>query len=160
MSKFYNLLPKISLWVLMLVSVVAFALIFIGGSIDPTAEYKEPVFTDVLLIWIAIILLLALAVTLIFACIQLVKGFISSPMSALKSLIGPLLLVALLLFGFFGANDFAFMTNDDLPTFDGTITLFTNQLTNACMVAIGVLAIIAILLIIFANAFKSKVKDA
>ena len=54
MSKLVNILPKILLWVMMAMSVVAIALIFLGGSVDPSAEYLEPVYTDVLLYWIAI----------------------------------------------------------------------------------------------------------
>ena len=84
---------------------------------------------------------------------------IKNPWEAIKSLIGPILLIALLLVGFFCLNDYYFFTSDDIPTFDGAITLAMNQLSNMCMLGIGVLAIVAVLLIIFAGAFKSKVKE-
>lgn len=159
MSKLVNILPKILLWVMMAMSVVAIALIFLGGNVDPSAEYLEPVYTDVLLYWIAISVGVALLVTLGFALVQLIKGMIKNPWEAIKSLIGPILLIALLLVGFFCLNDYYFFTSDDIPTFDGTITLAMNQLSNMCMLGIGVLAIVAVLLIIFAGAFKSKVKE-
>lgn len=158
MSKLVNILPKVLLWVLMTVSVVATAMVFLGGSVDPSAEYLEPVYTDVLLYWIGISCGVALLVTLGFALVQLIKGMAKKPGEALKSLIGPILLIALLLVGYFGMNNYYFFTSDDLPTFDGTITLAMNQLTNMCMLGIGVLSVVAILLIIFAGAFKSKVK--
>lgn len=158
MSKFVNILPKVLLWVLMVVSVVAIAMVFLGGSVDPSAEYLEPVYTDVLLYWIGISVGVALLVTLGFALVQLIKGMAKNPIEAIKSLIGPVLLIALLLVGYFGMNNYCFFTSDDIPTFDGAITLAMNQLTNMCMLGIGALSVVAILLIIFAGAFKSKVK--
>jgi len=160
MSKLTSLLPKIVLWVLMVVSVAAFAMVFAGGSVDPTAEYLEPVYTDVLLYWIVVIVAIALIITLGFALVQLVKTFIKSPLAAIQSLVGPLLLIALLLFGYFGMTGFHFLTNDDIPAFDGIISTGVNQLSNMCMLGIGVLAVVAILLIIFSSLFKAKVKDA
>lgn len=158
MSKLVNVLPKILLWVMMAVSVVAIALIFLGGSVDPSAEYLEPVYTDVLLYWIGITVGIALLITLGFAVVQLGKGLVRNPGETIKSLIFPILLVALLLVGFFGMNNYCFFGPDAIPTFDGTITLLMNQLANMCMLGIGALSVIAILLIIFAGAFKSKVK--
>ena len=160
MSKFSSLLPKVVLWILMVVSVAAFAMVFAGGSVDPTAEYLEPVYTDVLLYWIAAIVAIALVITLGFALVQLVKNFVKSPLATLESLVGPLLLVALLLFGYFGLTNFNFLTNDDIPAFDGVVSQSINQLSTMCMLGIGALALVAILLIIFSGLFKAKVKDA
>ena len=159
MSKLTNLLPKITLWVLMIVSVVTFVMIFIGGSVDPTAEYKEPVYTDVLLYLVAAICVLALIITLGFAFVQIAKGFVKAPGETAKSMIGVLLLFALLAVSLFCFNDYQYINNDILPTFDGEITLMMNQLANMAIIPTGVLAAIAILLIVFSSAFKGKVKD-
>lgn len=160
MSKFSTLLPKIILGVLMVASVVPFVMVFAGGSVDPYAEYKEPVYTDVLLYWVFGIFFLALLITLGFALIQFVQSLIKHPLSALKSMLSPILLVGVLLFGFFGMNDYQLQTNDTMPTFDGEISLLVNQLSNMCIFGIATLALIAVLLIVFSGLFKSKVKDA
>ncbi len=159
MSKLTNLLPKLVLWVLMILSVVAFVMIFIGGSVDPTAEYKEPVYTDVLLYWVGIIFAIALIITLGFALVQIAKSFVREPAQTAKSMIGVLLLFGLLLVSLFCFNDFNYINNDILPTFDGEITLLMNQLSNMAIIPTAVLAVIAILLIVFSGLFKGKVKD-
>ncbi len=158
MSKIVNILPKILLWVMMAVSVVATAMIFLGGSVDPSAEYREPVYTDVLLYWVAIAVGIALLVTLGFALVQLIRNFVKKPVEAIKSMIGPLLLIALLLVGFFFMNNYCYLGPEDIPTFDGPITMAMNQLVNMCMLGIGALSVVAVLLIIFGGAFKAKVK--
>lgn len=159
MSKFTSLLPKIALWILMALSVVAFAMVFIGGSVDPTAEYKEPVYTDVLLYWVGAIFAIALIITLGFALVQIFHQFRTAPGAAVKSMIGVLALFGLLAVGFFCINGFNYVDNEVLSTFDGTITLGMNQLSNMSIVSIGVLAVIAIVLIVFSGAFKGKVYD-
>ncbi len=159
MSKFVNILPKLTLWILMPISVVATALVLFGGSVDPSAEYLEPVYTDVLLYWMVVSLALALVVTLGIALVQLIKGLIKRPGAVLKSLISPLLLVGVLLIGYFGMNDVYYMSAETMPTFDGTITLGMNQLTNMCLLGAFVLLGVAILMIIFSGVFKPKVKN-
>lgn len=159
MSKFISVLPKVVLWVLMLASVVATAMIFVGGSVDPSAEYLEPVYTDVLLYWIAISVVIALLVTLGFALVQLVKDMVKKPLESLKAMVGPILMIAVLLVGYFCLNNYHYIGPEDLPTFDGAITLAVNQLTNMCMLGIAVLSVVAVLMIIFGGAFKTKVKE-
>ncbi len=158
MSKFVNILPKLTLWILMPISVVATAMVLLGGSVDPTAEYLEPVYTDVLLYWMVISLAIAVIVTLGIALVQLIKGMIKKPGAALKSLIAPVLVLAVLLVGYFGMNDVYYMTAEEMPTFDGVITLGMNQLTNMCLLGAFVLLAVAILMIVFSGLFKPKAK--
>ena len=159
MSKLTSLLPKIALWVLMALSVVAFVMVFVGGSVDPTAEYKEPVYTDVLLYWVFAIFVIALVITLGFALVQIFNSFKNSPLETLKSTVGVVLLFGLLAVSYFCFNNFQYLDNDGLPTFDGTITLTMNQLSNLSIISIAVLAVIAIVLIVFAKSFKGKIYD-
>lgn len=95
MSKFTALLPKIALWVLSILSVAATAMIFIGGVIDPSVEYKEPVYTDILLYWIIIMFALALVTTLGFALAQFIRMFANKPGKTLKSLVWIVLLAGI-----------------------------------------------------------------
>lgn len=160
MSKFSSILPKIVLWVLMILSVAATVIAFIGGSVDPTAEYKEPAHLDVLLCWMGIIAGIALLITLGFALVQLIRNFVKHPLSALKSMVGILLLFALLIVSFFCFTGYKYLNNDSIPTFDGVITPTMNNLANMSIISIGVLALVAVILIVFSGAFKRKVKDA
>ncbi|MDD2618658.1 MAG: hypothetical protein PHT87_07685 [Bacteroidales bacterium] len=152
MSKLVNILPKVFLWLLMLLSVGAIVLVFSGGVIDPVAEYKEPVYLDYLLYWIGAIIGIAILFTLGFGLFQFGKGLVSNPKSALLSLGAILLLVAVFVV--------TFMTSDSSETieiigYEGihnqgvwlkVVSMFTNT--------IGIVAGVAILLMLFGGLFK------
>jgi len=136
----------------MLLSVGAIVLVFSGGVIDPVAEYKEPVYLDYLLYWIGAIIGIAILFTLGFGLFQFGKGLVSNPKSALLSLGAILLLVAVFVV--------TFMTSDSSETieiigYEGihnqgvwlkVVSMFTNT--------IGIVAGVAILLMLFGGLFK------
>lgn len=152
MSKLVNILPKVSLWLLMLISVGAMILVFSGGVIDPEAEYKEPVYVDYLLYWIGAMVGITLIVTLGFGLVQFVKGMISDTKNALLSLSAILLLAAVFVV--------TFITSDssqpiEIMGYEGihnqgvwlkVVSMFTNT--------IGIVAGVAILLMLFGGLFR------
>jgi len=152
MSKLVNILPKVFLWLLMLLSVGAMILVFSGGVIDPGAEYKEPVYIDYLLYWIGIMVGITILITIGFGLVQFVKSLVSNTKSALLSFGSILLLAAVFVI--------TFITSDssqpiEIMGYEGVhnqgvwlsvVSMFTNT--------IGIVAGIAILLMLFGGLFK------
>jgi len=99
MSKLIDKIPGLSALVLVAVSVILVALIYVGGNGDPIDFAGEllavPKITDALLYWTYALTILAVCITILGALFNYVKEFISNPKSALKSLI-PLALFALI----------------------------------------------------------------
>lgn len=99
MTKIIEKIPGISALLLVAVSIILVALIYVGGNDDPNDFAGElltvPKFTDALLYWTYFLMSLTLFITLFMALRGYVKSFISSPKSALKSLI-PIALFILL----------------------------------------------------------------
>ncbi|MDD2559680.1 MAG: hypothetical protein PHE04_03305 [Bacteroidales bacterium] len=152
MSKLVNILPKVFLWLLMLLSVGAMILVFSGGVIDPGAEYKEPVYIDYLLYWIGIMVGITILITIGFGLVQFVKSLVSNTKSALLSFGSILLLAAVFVI--------TFITSDssqpiEIMGYEGihnqgvwlsVVSMFTNT--------IGIVAGVAILLMLFGGLFR------
>jgi len=77
--KNYKLFPKVTLWVLMVVGIVATALFFLGGSegsLEVAGDFLDiPKFTNVLLYWIYALVVLVILVTFGFVIAKLVETF-------------------------------------------------------------------------------------
>ncbi|MBO4370645.1 MAG: hypothetical protein J5808_04695 [Paludibacteraceae bacterium] len=97
-------LPKIVLYVLIAVTVIVAALFFLGGYVDENAEYLEPKFTSTLLNLMYAFVAIAGVLVLVDVVLGFVRRVKSNPKAALKSLIGPALLVVLLLVTFLISN--------------------------------------------------------
>ncbi|MDR2764799.1 MAG: hypothetical protein LBB90_07185 [Tannerella sp.] len=85
-----------TLWAVALVSVVVLGLFYTGGVVDPNAEQKAPVNTDLLLYWCYIIFAITIVTMLILGLFQFISTVRAKPKSALASL-GVLILFAGLL---------------------------------------------------------------
>ena len=87
--KNYKLFPKVTLWVLMLVGIVATALFFLGGSegsLEVAGDFLDiPKFSDVLLYWIYVLVALVILVTFGFVIAKLVETFKVDPKRGLAS---------------------------------------------------------------------------
>ena len=87
--KNYKLIPKVTLWVLMLVGIVATALFFLGGSegsLEVAGDFLEiPKFTNVLLYWIYVLVALVILVTFGFVIAKFVETFKVNPKRGLVS---------------------------------------------------------------------------
>ena len=87
--KNYKLFPKVTLWVLMLVGIVATALFFLGGSegsLEVAGDFLDiPKFTNALLFWIYALIVLVILVTFGFVLAKLVETFKVDPKRGLVS---------------------------------------------------------------------------
>ena len=87
--KNYKLFPKVTLWVLMVVGIVATALFFLGGSegsLEVAGDFLDiPKFTNVLLYWIYALVVLVILVTFGFVIAKLVETFKVDPKRGLMS---------------------------------------------------------------------------
>ena len=87
--KNYKLFPKVTLWVLMVVGIVATALFFLGGSegsLEVAGDFLDiPKFTNALLFWIYALVVLVILVTFGFVIAKLVETFKVAPKKGLVS---------------------------------------------------------------------------
>ena len=87
--KNYKLFPKVTLWVLMVVGIIATALFFLGGSegsLEVAGDFLDiPKFTNVLLYWIYVLVALVILVTFGFVLAKLVETFKVDPKRGLVS---------------------------------------------------------------------------
>ena len=97
--KNYKLFPKVTLWVLMLVGIVATALFFLGGSegsLEVAGDFLDiPKFTNVLLYWIYALVVLVILATFGFVLAKLVETFKVDPTAGIRSVVVVLAAVAL-----------------------------------------------------------------
>ena len=97
--KNYKLFPKVTLWVLMLVGIVATALFFLGGSegsLEVAGDFLDiPKFTNVLLYWIYALVVLVILATFGFVLAKLVETFKVDPKAGIRSVVVVLAAVAL-----------------------------------------------------------------
>ena len=87
--KNYKLFPKVTLWVLMVVGIIATALFFLGGSegsLEVAGDFLDiPKFTNALLFWIYALVVLVILVTFGFVIAKLVETFKVDPKRGLVS---------------------------------------------------------------------------
>ena len=97
--KNYKLFPKVTLWVLMLVGIVASVMFFAGGSegsLEVAGDFLNiPKFTDTLLYWIYVLVGLVILVTFGFVIAKLVETFKVDPKRGLTSVVVVLAAVGL-----------------------------------------------------------------
>ena len=80
---------KISSWTfigVIIISVIVFAMFYLGGVVDPAADNKEPVNTSLLLYWVYIVFGLAIVCLLLFGVMQFLSTLKEHPKKALGSL--------------------------------------------------------------------------
>ena len=83
-------LSKATSWVLytfLAITVVFFAMFYIGGNVDDLAEYREPVYTDIILYYGFAILGIGIVCTVVSAIIQFVIKLKEQPKDGVRSLI-------------------------------------------------------------------------
>ena len=97
--KNYKLFPKVTLWVLMLVGIVASVMFFAGGSegsLEVAGDFLNiPKFTDTLLYWIYVLVALVILVTFGFVLAKLVETFKVDPKAGVRSILVVLAAVGL-----------------------------------------------------------------
>ena len=97
--KNYKLFPKVTLWVLMVVGIIATAMFFLGGSegsLEVAGDFLDiPKFSDVFLYWIYALVVLVILATFGFVIAKLVETFKVDPKRGLTSVLVVLGAVAL-----------------------------------------------------------------
>ena len=97
--KNYKLFPKVTLWVLMVVGIIATAMFFLGGSegsLEVAGDFLNiPKFTDALLYWIYVLVALVILVTFGFVLAKLVETFKVDPKAGVRSILVVLAAVGL-----------------------------------------------------------------
>ena len=97
--KNYKLFPKVTLWVLMVVGIIATALFFLGGSegsLEVAGDFLDiPKFTNALLFWIYALVVLVILVTFGFVLAKLVETFKVDPKAGVRSVLVVLAAVGL-----------------------------------------------------------------
>lgn len=88
--KNYKMLPKITLWSLLILGIVVIAMFFLGGdsgSLEVAGDFL-PIkrYTDLFLTWIYILLGLAVLITLCVLVVKLAGDFKYNPKKAIQSL--------------------------------------------------------------------------
>ena len=89
--KNYKLFPKVTLWVLMVVGIIATALFFLGGSegsLEVAGDFLDiPKFSDVFLYWIYALVVLVILTTFGFVLAKLVETFKVDPKAGVRSIL-------------------------------------------------------------------------
>ena len=77
--KNYKLIPKVTLWVLMVVGIIAIAMFFLGGSegsLEVAGDFLDiPKFTNILLYWNYVLVAVVILVTFGFVIAKLIETF-------------------------------------------------------------------------------------
>ncbi|MBP5457919.1 MAG: hypothetical protein J6Y37_15625 [Paludibacteraceae bacterium] len=139
-----NKISQIALIAMLAISVIVALLFFLGGDVDPDAEYVEPKNTGLLLTWAYILVGAVCVVTLAAAGIGFATKIASDPKSATTSLVSIVALALLLCITYFAAD------TTPLPLVDGTQqSEFDLRISGMCIVSAFILAGIAAFVSLF-----------
>lgn len=99
MSKIIEKAPKILAYLLVILSGIFVAMIYVGGNAESLEVGGElltvPKYTDTLLYWSYFLIGLIVVITLLLIVLGFVKSLVANPLSAIKSLI-PLIIFVLI----------------------------------------------------------------
>jgi hypothetical protein len=110
--KIENKISNILEIALLAISVVVAVMFFVGGYFPDT---DEPVYTNLLLNTTFVLAAIAILVTFILSLANFVKNFLAEPKNSVKSLLGPLGIIAIV----YISSIFADGTPMTLPGYDG-----------------------------------------
>lgn len=152
-------IPKLSLLVLGALSIIVGLLFFVGGadgSIEVGGESIEvPKYTDPLIYWSYILLVLSLVVTVGLLLFQYVEHLKTDFKAAIKSLIAVAILAVIMLISFFAGSG-AEMT---IVGYEGTDNSgFWAQFTDMCLYATYVLIAGVLLSLVASAVYKQMLR--
>ena len=147
-----DLFPKINvggfMWIINLILVVLGMFYFVGYN-NPVGEYNEPAHTETLIYLMYGMFGVCVAVTLVGAIAQFGAALRDNPMSAVKSLLGIVLLVVVLVVSYSMGSEATIMTGDG-PYSDA----FWLKITDMFLYSIYILFAGTVLAIIFSSIKK------
>ncbi|MDR0893765.1 MAG: hypothetical protein LBN06_00445 [Prevotellaceae bacterium] len=137
------------LYVMLAITIVVLVMFYAGGEapdnqrVIADATMSQPTYTDTLIYWIYVLLGTTILVTVIGAIYQFVSALIDSPVQALKSLIGIILLVVVMVISWnVGSGDPL-----NMPAYDGAENVYKwLKLTDMFLYTIYTLMVVLILL--------------
>ena len=148
------------LYVMLAITLVILGMFFFGGEtpldqrLVADTAMEEPAQTDALIYWMYILFGIAVIITIAAAIYQFVTGFIDSPMTAIKSLLGLILIIVVLVISWaMGSNQPLVM-----PGYDGAENVpFWLKLTDMFLYTIYIM-MGAMILLIFGFGIAKKFK--
>ena len=139
---------KLSSWTLLIISlitVVVVGIFFGGGVVDPAAEVKDFVYTDLLLNWTYLVFFITIIALVVLGVWQYTSVLKTNPKSAVMSL-GVLVLFALMLIVTYSMGDGTPLTtlNADSQTYNTSFWLKCTDMWIMSSIVLFVLIIVAI----------------
>ena len=157
MSLLYKYINKISLWVLLAISIVILVLFFVMPSTSVEINntyYEEPSFTNPLMNWTLILLCLTVAFTLLLSIIKFVKTFIANPRKGLITLGVLVVFAAVFVVSWFLGD----ATKLDIIGYEGTDNMgFWAQYSDMCIYATAIMGV-STLVALFGTSIYSKLR--
>ena len=136
------------LYAILAVTLVIIGVFFFGGEdtnrIVNDPEMAQPLYTDLLIYWMYVLMAITVVVTVVAALFQFVSNFMDSPKEAIRSLVGILALVVIMIVSWsIGSGDAL-----NMPGYDGTDNVpFWLKLTDMFLYTIYFMMGVLILLI-------------
>jgi len=142
------------------ITLVILGMFFFGGEtpldqrLVADTAMEEPAQTDALIYWMYILFGIAVIITIAAAIYQFVTGFIDSPMTAIKSLLGLILIIVVLVISWAMGSDQPLV----MPGYDGAENVpFWLKLTDMFLYTIYIM-MGAMILLIFGFGIAKKFK--
>jgi hypothetical protein len=139
-----NKLSSIVLYILFAATIVVSVLFYAGGSIDPSAEYVEPTYTNSLMLLMYAFFAIATIIVLITQTIEFGKKAISAPKTALKSILGIGLLAVILVVTYFVSDGKQVEVLGVEPISETWIRIVDMQLYSAYILVLVALVLMAV----------------
>ncbi|MED9996143.1 MAG: hypothetical protein UFP03_05045 [Paludibacteraceae bacterium] len=148
-----NKLSSIVLYVLCAITIVITLLFFLGGDVDPNADYVEPVYTNAMINLMYACFFLTAILSVVSALWQFVIKLSSNKGSAIKTVVSFGLVIILLVVSYFisSGEQFTLLGSGEVVTED------TVRMVDMMIYTIYAQSFIAILLMIFGPLAK-KIK--
>ena len=148
------------LYVMLAITLVILGMFFFGGEtpldqrLVADTAMEEPAQTDALIYWMYILFGIAVIITIAAAIYQFVTGFIDSPMTAIKSLLGVNLIIVVFVISWAMGSDQPLV----MPGYDGAENVpFWLKLTDMFLYTIYIM-MGAMILLIFGFGIAKKFK--
>ena len=148
------------LYVMLAITLVILGMFFFGGEtpldqrLVADTAMEEPAQTDALIYWMYILFGIAVIITIAAAIYQFVTGFIDSPMTAIKSLLGLILIIVVWVISWAMGSDQPLV----MPGYDGAENVpFWLKLTDMFLYTIYIM-MGAMILLIFGFGIAKKFK--
>ena len=139
-----NKLSSIVLYILFAATVVVSLLFYLGGYVDPNAEYVEPTYTNSLMLLMYAFFAIAAVIVFITQAMQFVKKAISAPKTALKSILGIGLLAVILVVTYFVSDGKQVEVLGVEPISETWIRIVDMQLYSAYILVLVALVLMAV----------------